>query len=121
VVNDRTKTQRTVCTTSNLFIGAIHFEHGLGFDTKGGAEAERIALANYNHVFHFSKIKALENMEASFTEADLRMIRAKLAPLTIAAAEGVLGRWRASFDLPGRTLGAAQGVSRCNGMRPDRT
>jgi hypothetical protein len=83
VVDDRTNTQRTTCTTSNLFMGAIHFEHGLGFDAKGQAEAERIALTNRSHVFHFSKAKALENIPSSFTESDLKVIRAKLAPLTI--------------------------------------
>src|SRR5258706_6038200 len=82
VVDDRSKTQRSTCTTSNLFMGAIHFEHGLGYDKQGEAEAERIALTNRAHVFHFSKAKAIENIPISFSGCDLNMIRLNLQPLT---------------------------------------
>ena len=64
-------------------MGAIHFEYGLGYDKQGEAKAERIELTNRSHVFHFSKAKALENIPFSFSESDLKMIRAKLEPLTI--------------------------------------
>jgi hypothetical protein len=83
VVDDRSKSQRLTCTTSNLLMGAIHREYRLGYDEKGETEAERIALANRDHVFHFSKSKALKNIPISFSESDLRVIRSKLAPLSI--------------------------------------
>jgi len=83
VVDDRTKTERSVCTTSNLLLGAIYFEHGLGTGAQAWAEAERIALSNRDHVFHFSKPKALENVAPTYTEKDLETIRAKLAPLSV--------------------------------------
>ena len=83
VVDDRSKTQRSTCTTSNLLMGAIHFEYGLGYDKKGEAEAERIVLANRTHVFHFSKPKALENIPFSFSEGDLKEIRSKLAGMSV--------------------------------------
>jgi hypothetical protein len=83
VVDDRSKSQRLTCTTSNLLLGAIYREYGLRYDKDGKIEAERIAFGNRAHVFHFSKPKALKNIPVYFHENDLRAIRSKLASLSI--------------------------------------
>lgn len=83
IVDDTTHRERSTCTTSNLLLGAIHLEHGLAYDKRGEEEAERLTLSNRDHLFHFSKPKALANIPFSFSEADRKAIRARLAPLSI--------------------------------------
>jgi hypothetical protein len=84
VVDSRSKSVRTTCTTANLLMGAIHREFGLEYDKASQAKAEEIALANKTHVFHLAKREALKNIPYSFSQSDLEAVRAKLASLSIA-------------------------------------
>jgi TonB family protein len=57
VVDDRTKHATTGCTIAPSLLGAIMREHNLSGDA-----AIRIALSNYDHVYHFSTQAALDNI-----------------------------------------------------------
>jgi hypothetical protein len=77
VVDDRTGVARAVCTTANLFLGAIHREYGLSFDTASITKAIEIALASPDHVFHFSKREVLDHI-ASYSEEAIASARKTL-------------------------------------------
>jgi hypothetical protein len=83
VVDDRTESQRSICTTANLLLGAIHHEYALGYDKKGQSETERIALSSNTHVFRFAKQDALNNIPSSYSASDIARMSATLAPLSI--------------------------------------
>src|ERR1700759_4940848 len=55
-------TSRVVCTTANLFLGAIHREHGLSYSEADRKRAEAIALEQRDRVFVFKDKKALANL-----------------------------------------------------------
>jgi hypothetical protein len=82
VVDDATGEARTACTTANFLLGAIHREHDLGYDGDSLAMAERLALENTAHVFHFSKRSALENIPIQYSQQDIETVREKLAGLS---------------------------------------
>lgn len=84
VVDSRSKSVRTTCTTVNFLMGAIHLEFGFEYDEAGQAKAEKVALSNQAHVFSFAKPEALKNIPLSFSQGDLEAVRARLAPLSIA-------------------------------------
>lgn len=81
-VDDNTGRGRTFCTTSNFLLGAIHMEHGLGYDKNGVLKAMSMARENKEHVFHFRKQEALDNVPVSYTESELAAARELLAPLS---------------------------------------
>jgi hypothetical protein len=83
LVDDKSKSARSVCTTANLLLGAIHREYNLEYDEAGHARAEEIAVSNTTHVFKFSKPDALANIPVHYSPSDLASVRAKLAPLTL--------------------------------------
>src|SRR6267154_1835055 len=61
VVDDRTGKSSSGCNSANLLLGAIYLEKWGSFDSKATPEtnsrhneAEKIALENTSHIFHFS-------------------------------------------------------------------
>jgi hypothetical protein len=62
IVDDRTGLARNTCITANLFRGAIHREYGLAYDRASLEKVTEIALSSPDHVFHFSKQEALDNL-----------------------------------------------------------
>jgi len=69
IVDDRTGMARESCATANLFLGAIHREYGLAYDKDSLSKATEIALSKPDHVFHFSKQEALDNLSGYSEEA----------------------------------------------------
>jgi hypothetical protein len=61
-VGQLTGSLSTNCVTANLFLGAIHIEHGLPYTEKGLASAEQIANSSPSHAFRFAKPAALANL-----------------------------------------------------------
>ncbi|MFJ2988349.1 hypothetical protein ACIPF8_10810 [Collimonas sp. NPDC087041] len=84
VVDARTESAQSTCTTANLLIGAIHKEYGLGYDTEGFSKSDVIALSNQTHVFRFTKQDALNNIPFTYSNGDLAAARAFLAPFSVA-------------------------------------
>lgn len=84
VVDARTESARSICTTANLLIGAIHREYGLGYDLADISKSDEIALSNQTHVFRFTKRDALNNIPITYSGGDLAAARAFLAPLSAA-------------------------------------
>ncbi|MGD0280146.1 MAG: hypothetical protein ABSC11_12670 [Smithella sp.] len=82
VVDASTESARSICTTVNLLMGALHLEYGIGFDKAGVSKVEEIALSNKSHKFRFTKQKAIDHIPVYYTDSDLAEIRAKLAPLS---------------------------------------
>jgi hypothetical protein len=62
VVDPKTREERSVCTTSNLFLGAIHREHGLGYADPDIKRAKAIALKQRDRRFVFTRKAALDNL-----------------------------------------------------------
>jgi hypothetical protein len=75
IVDDRTGQSRTGCTEANFVLGAIHLELNLAHDSASIERADQIALQNADHVFHFSKQKALDNVAFRYTQTDLERAR----------------------------------------------
>jgi hypothetical protein len=50
------------CVTANLFMGAVHIEHGYPYTDRGVDSAEQLVASNTSHVFSFRNAKALANM-----------------------------------------------------------
>jgi hypothetical protein len=73
---------RSLCTTANFLLGAIHREYGLGAAPAEAEKAVRIAREHADHVFRFERQAALDNIRIRYTEADLAAARALLAPLS---------------------------------------
>ena len=82
VVDARTESTRSTCTTVNLLLGAIRREYDLGSDKAGVSKAIEIAQSNKTHVFRFAKEDALNNIPVKYSNSDLVGIRAQLAPLS---------------------------------------
>jgi hypothetical protein len=62
VIDPDTHTKRIVCTTANLFLGAIHREHGLGYTEADRKRAKEIALNQRGRIFVFRNKTALANL-----------------------------------------------------------
>jgi hypothetical protein len=77
IVDDRTGVAREACITANLFLGAIHREYGLAYDMASQKRVTEIALSKPDHVFHFSKQEALDNLP-SYSEEELVSARKTL-------------------------------------------
>jgi hypothetical protein len=56
------QTERTVCTTGNAFLGAIHREYDLGYTEAGEKRALEIALEQPERSFTFHKKAAIDNL-----------------------------------------------------------
>lgn len=83
VVDPQTHTKRPVCTTANLFLGAIHCEHGPGYTE---AEIKAIALKQRDRIFVFARKAALHNLADYATPqalADVRKIFASKSDLEL--------------------------------------
>src|SRR6476646_4261257 len=82
-LNDRaTHTRRVVATTSNLLLGAIHFEYHIDCDEAAVAKATRIAASQPRHEFTFRSREAVENVQPYYIGAVLARVRQFLAPRT---------------------------------------
>jgi len=69
------KAEHTICTTSNLFLGAIHIEYELGYTRADEKRVSDIALKQPERSFKFRKKKAIANLadyETSEALADVR-------------------------------------------------
>jgi hypothetical protein len=75
-----THTRRDVATTSNLLLGAIHFEYHIDFDGPGVTKAARIAASQPRHEFTFRSRRAANNVHPYYSEAVLAEVRQLLAP-----------------------------------------
>ncbi|WP_211471552.1 hypothetical protein [Collimonas humicola] len=84
VVEARTESARSICTTANLLIGAINMEYGLGHDRAGYSKSDEIALSNQTHVFRFTKQDALNNVPFTYSDDDIAAARTFLAPFSVA-------------------------------------
>jgi len=67
--------QRVECVTANFLSGAIHIEHGLGYDTPGEKKAYDIAIAERDRVFCFKKLRARNNVSVRYTPSQLAEVR----------------------------------------------
>jgi hypothetical protein len=81
-IDANTGKSRQTCVTANLFMGAIHREHELGFDTEDQMTALHIALTTPDHVFTFTKRTALENIPHYYSDEQLALVRDALRPLS---------------------------------------
>jgi hypothetical protein len=63
----KTGQDKTICTTANLLLGAIHMEYGLDYDKAGEKRELETALQQPGHRFTFTKRKALRNLESGDT------------------------------------------------------
>jgi hypothetical protein len=79
-VDDNTGQSRTYCTTANFLMGAIHREYGIGYGRDDIAKADAIAIASKDHVFHFRKQEALDNIRPDYSEEELAAARESAAP-----------------------------------------
>jgi hypothetical protein len=84
VVDDNTGQSRTFCTTANFLMGAIQREYGIGVGRDDIAKADAIAIANKDHVFHFRKQEALDNLRMTYSEDELAAARASYAAPSVA-------------------------------------
>ena len=76
VVDDRTGRSTTGCTLGHFVVGAIFRENGGAPEDKSNAaidarlqEAQKIALENTSHIFHFSSQAALDNLPFRYEDA----------------------------------------------------
>jgi hypothetical protein len=75
IVDDRTGEPRTGCVQAPFLLGAIHMEQDLPYDLPSIDRGLSIALSNPNHVFHFSKEKALDNVAFQYTQEEFEHAR----------------------------------------------
>jgi hypothetical protein len=78
VHDPKTGQDKVMCTTTNLFMGAIHMEYGLDYDSVGEKRGLTIALQQPGHRFTFKKRKALRNLESADTPQILAEARQHL-------------------------------------------
>jgi hypothetical protein len=71
--------ERTVCTTANLFLGAIHLEYGLGYTEADQKRAFDIALHQPDRLFTFRKKEAIDNLADHETPEALADVRKQFA------------------------------------------
>jgi hypothetical protein len=69
------KSERTVCTTANLFLGAIHLEYGLSYTEADEKRAIDIALQQPERSFTFHNKKAIDNLVDHETPEALADVR----------------------------------------------
>src|SRR5262245_10569278 len=69
------QTERTVCTTANLFLGAIHIEYDLGYSEADQKRALEIALEQPKRSFIVRKKAATENLADYETPEALADVR----------------------------------------------
>ncbi len=81
-IDGNTGKSRQTCVTANLFMGAIHLENELGYDTEDQMTALHVALTTPDHVFTFTKRAALGNIPHYYTDEQLAQVRDALKPLT---------------------------------------
>jgi hypothetical protein len=62
VVDPKTHAERTVCTTANLFLGAIHREHRLGYTEADIKRVKAIALNQRDRRFVLTHKTAINNL-----------------------------------------------------------
>lgn len=67
IVDDRTGQSRTGCLAAPFLLGAIERELDLPSGLDMSDRSVQIALGNPDHVFHFSKQAALDNVATSGT------------------------------------------------------
>jgi hypothetical protein len=79
VVDPKTHAERTVCTTANLFLGALHREHGLGYTEADIRRAKAIALKQRDRRFQFTRKAALENLADYATPQALSDVQQRFA------------------------------------------
>jgi hypothetical protein len=79
VVDSKTNAERSVCTTANLFLGAVHREHGLGYTEADIKRAKAIALKQRDRRFVFTRKAALDNLSDYATSEALASVRRRLA------------------------------------------
>jgi hypothetical protein len=107
--------ERTLCTTANHLLVAIHYEHGLAYDAESIRRANEIALANSSHRFTFSNPEARANIPVRYTAEELRQAKALYAPYGKDELQAILSaplsrespRQRIRSFLPGAALGCA--------------
>jgi len=77
VVDKRTSEARTGCVNAYALLGALRLEH----DLLVGAHAQtlELALTNKERRFEFTKPEALANLAISYLEADLEVMRQRMA------------------------------------------
>jgi hypothetical protein len=71
--------ERTVCTTANLFLGAIHREFDLGYSEADEKRALEIALKQPERSFIFRKKAAIDNLADYETPESLVDVRRQFA------------------------------------------
>jgi len=79
VIGSEGQSERTVCTTANLFLGAIHLEYGLGYTEGDQKRACDIALAQPERSFTFHKKAAIDNLADHETPEALADVRKQFA------------------------------------------
>ena len=89
VINDKTRTRQTICTTSNFLLGAIHSQYHLPYTDEGLRKGNEIALASKDETFHFSQADALRNLSVRYTPQILARVRDHLR--NVSALELVRG------------------------------
>jgi hypothetical protein len=83
VVDARSEETRSICTTVNFLLGAIHLEYGIEYDREGQVRAQQIALANKSHVFHFTTQETLANIPLHYSQNDLAFVRTELQTFSV--------------------------------------
>jgi len=71
--------ERTVCTTANFLLGAIHIEHGFSYSEHGEKRALGIALSQPDRSFTFTKPAAIRNLADYETPQALADARRRFA------------------------------------------
>jgi hypothetical protein len=81
-MDSTTHTRRTICTTANALLGALHREYSIGYDAVGQKRIKEIALRQSNRVFSFKKRDAAENLVDHSTSEALAEVRRLFAAKT---------------------------------------
>jgi hypothetical protein len=94
----KTGQDKTICTTANFLLGAVHIEYGLDYDKAGEKRGLAIALQQPGHRFTFAKRKALRNLASADTPQILAEARQYLKGMSDAQirqniANQKLDRW----------------------------
>ncbi len=99
--------RRDVCVPAPFLLGAIHREYHLGYDGAGQKKAMDIALSQVDRIFRFHDPEAIQNVQPRYTEALLKEMHEKLAPLSRSELlAGFSGKDGALHSLYDRSRGA---------------
>ena len=82
VVNDNTGSRRTLCTVAPFLLGAIQHQYHFPISQAGFQKCRQIALANPDHIYHFSQPSALKNLRVFYTPQILDQVRRHLSKYT---------------------------------------